>query len=246
MRNRFITIGRQWKKLPIRPFLPLFLILFLMVLVYAFASYHPLSWKTLREFHLVLKKFEENHPIAAPLLFMSLYIVYAVLSLPGIFFLSLLAGFLFVQPYSTVYVVVAATIGSSLLFLAARTAFGAMFVQYAGRFLNRMEKGFRENAFSYLLFLRLIPLFPFWIVNFAGAFFGVSFWIFTLTTFLGMIPSVFIYTQAGRGFSLMLESPDPLNPLNLFNPNLILALVGLAFLALLPILYNHIKPNIKN
>ncbi len=227
--------------LQLKPFLPFIFILFLMAIAYAFAHFHPLTWENLRQLYSSLKNFDEHHPIITALLFIGVYIFYALLSLPGIFILSLIAGFLFIQPFSTLYVTTAATIGSSLLFLASRTAFGELFYRRSAPLLNRFEKGFRENAASYLLFLRLIPLFPFWIVNLAGAFFGVSFWVFAWTTFVGMIPSVFIYTQAGRGFSFLLEQPNPINPIHLFNLHLIIALIGLALLSLLPALFNSIK-----
>jgi len=87
--------------------------------------------------------------------------------------------------------------------------------------------------------LRLIPLFPFSIVNLAGAFFGVSFSAFVWTTFIGMIPSVLVYTEAGRGLTLLLNDSDPLHPFHLLNADLFFALAGLALLSLLPIVYKH-------
>jgi uncharacterized membrane protein YdjX (TVP38/TMEM64 family) len=226
------------KKFQFKLLLPLFLIIILMMGTYLFAYLHPPSWESLRQFHLNLKNFDEQHPYMTPLLFMGVYILYALFSLPGIFILSLLAGFLFIQPLSTIYVTIAATIGGSLLFLAARTAFGELLYRRSAPLLSRLEKGFHDNAVSYLLFLRFLPLFPFCIVNLAGAFFGVSFWVFVWTTFVGMIPSVFIYTQAGRGFTLLLEQPAPLSPMQLWNPSLVIALVGLALLSLLPIVFH--------
>ncbi len=230
------------KNIQLKPLIPFVIILIVMIIGYVTSYFYPFTWDNLKTFHLALKNFADTHSIQAPILFMMVYILYAVLSLPGIFVLSLLAGCLFSQPFSTLYVTVAATIGASFLFLAARTAFGQFFYRKGGKsLLNKMEKGFRENAASYLLFLRLIPLFPFWIVNIAGAFFEVPFWIFVWTTFVGMIPSVLIYTQAGKGIIMLLYSPDPLNPANLFNPYLVASLSGLALLSLLPILLKYFK-----
>jgi uncharacterized membrane protein YdjX (TVP38/TMEM64 family) len=213
-----------------------------MGFAYLIAYLHPLTWANLKIFHINLRNFADTHSFLAPFLFMSIYILYAFLSLPGIFVLSLLAGSLFPEPFSTLYVTIAATIGASFLFLTVRTAFGKLFYcKIQKSRINKMEHGFRDNAASYLLFLRLIPLFPFWIVNIAGALFEVPFWIFAWTTFVGMIPSVFVYTQAGRGLTTLLHSPDPLNPASLFNSYLIAALTGLAFLALLPVLFKHFK-----
>lgn len=228
--------------LKLKPLLPFSIILALMILGYIFAYFHPFSWENIKHGHVALKQSADIHPILAPLLFICAYIFYALLSLPGIFILSLLAGCLFSQPYSTLYVTVAATIGASLLFLAARTAFGQLFYRKAEKGgLNEMEKGFRENAASYLLFLRLIPLFPFWLVNLAGAFFEVPLKTFIWTTFIGMIPSVFIFTQAGKGLAILLHSSNPLTSSSLFNSSLVVALLGLAFLSLLPILFKYFK-----
>lgn len=229
------------KNIKLQSFLPFLFILILMIGAYTFAYFHAFSWENFKQFHVNLKIFNEHHPILTPLLFIGTYILYALLSLPGILVLSVLAGFLFTQPFSIFYVIIGATIGASLLFLAARTAFGEFLYRYSNRFINRLEKGFRKNAVNYLLCLRLIPFFPFWIVNLAAAFFGVSFWVFVWTTFVGMIPSVFIYTEAGRSFTLLLESADPLNPLHLLNPHLLITLIGLALLSLFPILFNRAK-----
>ena len=220
----------------LRNFTPLALILFLMVSAYTFLHFHPPSWDNLKHFHLVLQSFSSEHHFLTPLLFLIVYILYAILSLPGIFALSLIAGYLFKQPFSTLYVTSAATVGASLLFLAARTAFGQLFYSKAGKFTMRMEKEFRENAANYLLFLRLIPLFPFWIVNVAGAYFNVPLTTFAWTTLIGMIPSVFVYTQAGRGLAILLESQQPMTAASLFNPQLSLALAGLAIFSLIPLI----------
>lgn len=226
-----------------KPFKTLpFLIIFILILAASILIYlHPLTLENMRYVHLNLQIFHADHPILTLFLFMCLYILYALLPIPGIFVLSLLAGFLFRQPFSTLYVTIAATIGASLLFFTARSAFGEIFYKKSSYFLLHLEKGFHKNAASYLLFLRLIPLFPFWIVNLAGAFFGVSFWVFAWTTFIGMIPSVFVYTQAGRGLTLILQSPEPLNPVHFFNLHIVIALIGLAFLSLLPILLKSLK-----
>lgn len=230
----------MFNNLKIRPLLPFLVILIFMIMAYVFNYFYPLG-ENLKIFPN-LKHFADTYPIQALVLFMGVYILYALLSLPGIFVLSLLSGYLFSQPYSTLSVTIAATIGASLLFLAARTAFGQVFYRKAGqRMLAKMEKGFKKNAASYLLFLRLIPFFPFWVVNIAGAFFAVPFWTFFWTTFLGMIPSVFIFTEAGKRLAILLYSPNPLNLSNLFNSYLITALLGLALLSLVPILFKYFK-----
>jgi uncharacterized membrane protein YdjX (TVP38/TMEM64 family) len=245
--KRAIHMGRleetsMKRKLKLRLSIPFFVILFLTTIGSIFIFFHPIWWTHIQIFHMSVKAFAELHPILAPFLFIGFFILYALLSLPGIFALSLLSGYLFNQPFSTLYAVIGATIGASLLFLAARTAFGHLIYRKAGLgSLNKREGGFHKNTANYLLFLRLIPLFPFWVVNIAAAFFKVPFWIFVWTTFIGMIPSVFVYTQAGRGLTILLQSSDPLKPEILFNSYIIFALVGLAVLSLLPILVKYFR-----
>lgn len=221
-------------------------LLFLLIPIIAisgfiFAYFSPLSWGHLQHFYARLIELERDHPILTPFVFMSAYILYTLLSLPGIFLFSLVAGCLFIQPFSTLYVTCAATIGASLLFLLARTAFGSFFYSRNNYLLGQMEQGFRKNAVSYLLFLRLIPMSPFWMINISGAFFKVPFWTFVWTTFFGMIPSVIIYTQAGKELALFLDSAAPLSPAHLFNPYLVTTLIGMALLTLVPIFFKSSK-----
>lgn len=225
----------------IRPYLPLLIVVLMMAAVYVATYYHAFSWNGIDHFNQDLIDFQKHHPSLTPLLFILIYILFALLSFPGIFLLSLLGGYLFPQPWSTLYVVFAATVGAALLFLAVRSAFGGLFRRRAGRELSKMEQGFHENAVNYLLFLRLIPLFPYTIVNIAGAYFNVSFKSFIWTTFIGMIPSVFVYTQAGRGLLEIMQIKEPLTAAHFLNSHLILGLVGLALLSLLPIFFKRYR-----
>lgn len=230
------------KNLKILPFIPFVGILILMVILFVFPELNPITWQKLKIWNTNLKQFSDNHVILTPFLFICAYVSYSLLSIPGIFLLSLIAGSLFPQPLSTLYATLAATIGAALLFLAASTAFGQfIFSKYKKGIFDKMEKGFRQDAANYLLFLRLIPLFPFCIVNIAGAFFKVPFLVFVWTTFVGMIPSIFVYTHAGKGLTLILQSSDPLNPSQFFNFSIVIALCGLALLFILPPLFRMIK-----
>ncbi len=136
-------------------YLPLLLILIGMAAIYFSGLYRFFTFETLRSYHDTLKLFIQAHPIAAPLLYILAYILLTALSVPGAVFLSLLGGYLFPQPFSTIYVLFSATCGASLIFLAARTALGDSLKAKAGPFLQKMEKGFKENAVSYLLFFAL-------------------------------------------------------------------------------------------
>lgn len=213
------------------------LLIFFLFNDYIFALKRHLSWENFRYLYDMLENLKSEHPILTPFAFMGTYILYTLLSLPGIFLFSLIAGCLFAQPLSTLYVTFAATLGGSLVFLIARTAFGNIFYRNNNEFFLKMKDGFARNAASYLLFLRLVPFSPFWIINISGAFFKVPLWTFIWTTFLGMLPSVLIYTHAGEQLGVLLQSPDPLNPANLFDPTLVFSLLALAILPIIPVIY---------
>ncbi len=208
-----------------------------MVVSYVVVYFHPLSENSLKEFDLILKDFNTQHPLLTPLLFIIFYIFYAVFMLPGIFILSLFSGFLFHQPFSTLYVIFSSTIGAALLFLIATPAFNEINTLERYRFLSKFEKGFKKNAANYLLFLRLIPLFPYKVVNLTGAFFKVPLLVFIWTTAIGMIPSVYIYTQAGSSLSYFLEDSTPFDHLSLYNLGLIISLIALSVIPLIPIFF---------
>ena len=119
--------------------------------------------------------------------------------------MTIAGGFLFGTLTTTVVVVVGATIGAIALFLAARYAFFDALHAKAGPALLKMEKGFQENALSYLLVLRLIPLFPFWLVNLVPALLGVPLRTYVIGTALGIIPGTFVFASVGNGLGTLLE-----------------------------------------
>lgn len=223
--------------------LPVAIICLGIACFYFFGIYQYFSLDTLRTYHKHLKMFVEMHPILLPVLFCLAYIVLTALSVPGAIFLTLLGGYLFPQPFSTIYVVFSATCGATLIFLAARTALRDFLKRKAGPFLQKMEKAFKENAASYLLFLRFVPLFPFWLVNIAPAFFDVPLTTFVWTTLVGIVPAVFVFTLAGAGLDKILESNEPFSINTFFNTEIKLALILLGITALVPIVVKKFKKN---
>ncbi len=226
-----------------KKYLPLILILIAMAAIYFSGAYRYLSFATLKTYHFTIKAFLEAHPFASPFLYILIYIVLTALSVPGAVFLSLLGGYLFPQPLSTLYVLFSATCGATLIFLAARTALGDTLRKKAGPFLKKMEKGFQKNAASYMLFLRFVPLFPFWAVNLAPAFFGVPLRTFVWTTLVGIAPGAFVFTFAGSGLEKIFETNQTLSLETIFNPQLKIALTLLGVLALVPILVKKLRKN---
>jgi uncharacterized membrane protein YdjX (TVP38/TMEM64 family) len=229
------------KKPSIYSLIPLALVILSMAALLIFSFSEHWNIKDYIQLHQQIQLFHNQHPVSTPLIFMGIYILCTLLSIPGIFLLSLLAGYLFVQPYSTLYVLIASTAGSCLLFVMTRSALSYLLYKIPEKHLKRMESGFQKHAANYLLCLRLIPLFPFWVVNVAGAFFNVSFYTFFWTTVVGMIPSVYFFTQSGEGLEVLLQSQDPFNLVTFFNSQLGWGLAGLALLSVIPLFFKQSK-----
>lgn len=189
----------------IKRFLPVIIILTAMAIAYYSGVVELISAERLNEIKTHSQIFVKEHALWAPLLFMGIYYLYAALALPGAFMLTILSGCLFPLPLSTLYVVIADTFGSCTLFLSARAAFGTDFYTKAGPMLMKMEKGFKQNAASYMLLLRMIPIFPFWLINVAPAFFGIRFKTFLWTTVIGLIPENLFLTFAAATLMTLLE-----------------------------------------
>jgi uncharacterized membrane protein YdjX (TVP38/TMEM64 family) len=169
------------------------------------------------------------------LFYVALYAVLVALSVPGGAMLTIAGGFLFGTWLGAACAVIGATAGAIGVFLAARTGFGGL-AQRAGPAVGKLEAGFRADGFNYLLVLRLMPIFPFWLVNLVPALVGVKLPTFALATFLGIIPGSFVYASIGNGLGSVVEEPDTGI---LLRPSILLPAAGLAVLALVPVIYKH-------
>lgn len=228
----------------LRRFLPLITIGIAIAAAFAFGLGDFLTFDALRENRHILMAFVEEQGLVAVAIFVGLYIATTALSLPGGAILSIAGGFLFGTVLGTVYIVVGATLGAVGIFIAAKTALGDALKAKAGPWLKKMEAGFQENALSYLLVLRLVPLFPFFVVNLVPAFLGVRLKIFTLGTAIGIIPGAFVFASVGTGLGSVFESQKEFTPASALTPEVIVALVGLAILALTPLAYKKLR-NVK-
>jgi uncharacterized membrane protein YdjX (TVP38/TMEM64 family) len=200
-----------------------------------------LSFDALKENRAFLTQFVADHALTAALLFIAAYAVATALSLPGGAVLSITGGFLFGTLLGTAWVVIGATLGAVGIFLAARTALGDSLKAKAGPWLTKMEDGFKENALSYLLVLRLVPLFPFFVVNLVPAFLNVPLRTYTLGTVLGIIPGTFVYVSVGAGLGSVFEAGGDFSAGSVLTPEVVTALVGLSVLSLVPVAYKKIK-----
>src|SRR5271154_6659440 len=208
----------------------------ILVLFFALRLDRYVSFGALRDHRAALGQFVEGQSALAGLLFVVVYVVAVAASLPGGAVLSVAGGFLFGTAAGTAYVVIGATVGATGLFLAARSAFGDGLRRRMGALGDRMAGELAANAFSYLLVLRLVPLFPFWLVNLVPAFAGVGLLTYLLATFIGIVPGTFVYASLGNGLGEVVDKPD-LGVV--FRPSVLLPIIALAVLALVPVWYKR-------
>jgi uncharacterized membrane protein YdjX (TVP38/TMEM64 family) len=225
----------------IRRLAPLAVLLVAIGAFFVLGLHDYLSFEALRAHREELLAFVARHPALAPLAFTGLYTAVIALSVPGGAILTITGGFLFGLVPATLYVLVGATAGATIVFLIARTALGESLRARAGPRIRRMEEGFRADALSYLLVLRLIPLFPFWLVNIVPAFLGVPLRTYVLGTFLGIIPGSVVYASVGNGLGAVFEAGGTPDLGIIFKPAILLPIVGLAVLALLPAVYRKVR-----
>jgi uncharacterized membrane protein YdjX (TVP38/TMEM64 family) len=226
---------------PVRRFVPLGLLLLGLALFFLLRLDRYLNYEALRENRAALQQFVAERRFAALLGYGLVYALVTALSLPVGAILTIAGGFLFGPVVGTVVTVIGATLGATAIFLAARTSLGAVLTAKAGPFLHKMERGFSDNALSYLLVLRLVPLFPFWLVNLVPAVLGVPLGIYVAGTFLGIIPGTFVYALVGGGLGELLAAGERPRLDIIFRWDILLALLGLALLALVPVVYKKLK-----
>ena len=224
-----------------RRWLPLGAIVLGLILVFAFDFDQFATFQHLKDNHQRLTEFVAAHYVQAVSIFLVLYVLFVALSLPGAIWLTVAGGFLFGAFVGTILAVIAATIGASLLFLATKTSLGDYLRAHAGPWLAKVERGFADNQWSYLLMMRLFPAIPFFIANLIPAFLGVPLPVFIVTTFIGIIPATAIFTTIGAGLGSVLETGVDLNLSSLLTPQVKGALVGLAILAAVPIVVKFLR-----
>ncbi|PCH99434.1 MAG: TVP38/TMEM64 family protein [Alphaproteobacteria bacterium] len=176
-----------------------------------------------------------DHHIQSLVIFGLVYITATALSLPIASLLTFIGGFLFGVVYGSAIVAICATIGATIIFKVAQSSIGTALRSKAGGLYKRVEKDMETNAFSYLLFLRLVPLFPFFLINILPALFNVRTSTYIITTFIGILPGTIVYVNVGRQLGTIE------NPADLISPHMILAISLLGVFALVPMLYQKFK-----
>jgi len=226
---------------PVKRFLPLLVLVLAVIVVFASGLHEYLSFEALREHRETLLQLVADNAAIAPIAFILIYAGVIALSIPGGAVLTIASGFLFGIWLGGLYVVIGATAGATAVFLIAKTALGDALRAKAGPWLQRMEAGFQENALNYLLVLRLIPIFPFWLVNLVPAFLGVGLGTYVVGTFFGIIPGSLVFASVGNGLGAVFDAGETPDLGIIFEPEIIGPIIGLALLALLPVAYRKFK-----
>lgn len=234
--------------------LPLIAIAAFIGLAFAMGWHRLLTLESIAANRDRLQDFIANNKVLSLVGYVAVYAAAVAASLPGALFLTLGGGLLFGWLMGGLAAVVGATIGATALFLIARTAFGETLAAKAGPALVKLQDGFKENALSYLLFLRLVPVFPFFLVNLAPALLGVPLSTYLVGTFFGIIPGTFAYASAGAGLDGVIAAAQAeyaqcvaakgagscvlsINAGNLINTETKIAFVLLGLVALIPIAF---------
>ena len=226
-----------------RRFLPLAIIVAGLVAGYAAGLQDYLSLTVLAEQRDALKAFVADHRVASILGYFVLYTLAVAFAFPAASILTIFAGFVFGWFVAGILTVFAATTGAAAIFLAARSAFGDVLRKRAGPFAAKLADGFAEDAFGYLLVLRLAPVFPFFVINIAPAFFDIKLRTYVAATFLGIIPGTFAYSWLGQGLDsvIVAAAGREISISDLVTPEITIAFAGLAIVAAIPTIVRKIR-----
>ncbi len=242
----------------IRRFVPLLVIVGLMGFAFAMGWHKYLSLQTIGENYGVMQNFISDNFVGAVVIYMLVYVAVVALSLPGGLIMTLTGGLLFGPYVGIPATVLAATLGATIIFLVAKTSLGETLSGTAGPWLDKLKSGFQENALSYMLFLRLVPAFPFVVVNLAPAFLGVPLRTYVFGTLFGIIPGTSAYSLVGASLGAPLEAENKrhaaciadngadactysIDLQQLVSKELIYAGIALAVVALIPIFLKRFR-----
>lgn len=232
-------------------YLPLAVLVVGTIAVFATGAHRYLSLGKLIEYRDWLQESVETNRLRSILVLAIVYVTAVALSVPGAVFLTILSGFLFGWLVGGTLAVLSASLGAVIFFLIARTSLGDVLVRLAGPRLKGLADGFRQDAFSYLLFLRFLPIVPFWLTNLACALFGVPLRTFAIATLVGIVPATFTFATAGAGLDSVIDAQREaqrsclaaggtecgldLSLSTLLTPQIIIAFAALGVLSLIPV-----------
>ncbi len=218
------------------------IILFLILVIVAIrltGVHKYLTFENLQTQKDVLQNYVNGNYLLAVIIFILIYAVSVAFSIPGATILTLTGGLVFGTILGAVYVNVGATAGAIGVFLFARYLLGAKLQEKYAEKLAKFNKEIETNGYSYLLTLRFIPLFPFWMINLFAGLTKIPLRTYAWTTAFGILPGSLVYTYTGNQLNTINSVKD------IFSWNILFAFVLLGLLALFPTILNHIKKRKK-
>ena len=198
------------------------------------------SPQTLSENKELLSQWRDKYYILSVVFFVVVYGVLSAFSVPVGAWLTVTGGFIFGTFAGGFFSLLGATSGAMVIFFIARYSIGDVLRNKYGKSIKKMETGFMENQLSYMLVLRLVPLFPFWLVNLVPAFLEISTRSYLIGTLLGMTPGALVYASVGNGLSAIVESEIDPNMSIIYSPEILIPIIGLTILAFIPVLYKKL------
>lgn len=245
------TAGKK-PKTGLKLWWPLIALVAIMAIAYLFGWHKYLSLELLAKNREFLANYVRENWLWAILAYAVAYALTTALSLPVGAVLTIIGGFLFGWLAAAIATVLSATAGATLVFAVAKSTLGEFLRQRAGPFVKKLSDGFNDDAFGYLMFLRLVPIFPFWLINIAPALFNVKLRTYVITTFLGIIPGTLAIALLGSGLGSVIDRQkavyDACLALKgaaacsfdiqvgaLLTPQLLAAFVALGIVALIPV-----------
>lgn len=202
---------------------------------------HYLTFQGLKQNKEFLTEWRDKYYLISVLSFIITYSILVSISVPVGVWMTLVSGFMFGTLPGGLFSLAGATTGATLIFCFARYTLPEVLKLKCGTAIIQMEPRFKENQLNYMLVLRLVPLFPFWLVNLVPAFLNVSLKTYVMGTLIGMIPGALIYASVGSGLGKVFEREIEPDIKIIFSPNIIIPLIGLAFLVLVPVIYKKKK-----
>jgi uncharacterized membrane protein YdjX (TVP38/TMEM64 family) len=240
-----------------RELVPLAIVAVLAITAVAMGWHRQLSLETLIRHRAAIEGFIAAHQITALVTYFLLYVVVAAISIPGGAILTISSGILFGTLVGGVLAVISATVGATIAFLVAKSAIGEFLTRRVGGLTRKLTEGFRQDAFTYLLFLRLVPIFPFWLVNIVPALCGVRLTTYVSATAIGIVPGTFAFAFFGAGLDGAMAAEETafracvaagtagcslhFDLRAAATPQLVIGLVALGIIALAPVAVKRFK-----
>lgn len=221
--------------------LPLLALILLALVAWALGVGEYLNWAALGREQAALRGFVAAYPVPTACVYLLVYTAVVALSLPQAVVITIAGGLLFGTILGGALAVAGATAGAIILFLLARTALGDALARRGGPFIRTVRAGLERDGFNYLLAIRLIPVFPFWLVNLAAALGGVRLLPYAAATLIGITPGTFVFASIGAGIGGVLATGGQPDLSIILSPTVLGPLLGLAVLSLLPLAWRRWK-----